>query len=34
MYEAARQFEEPETESRELLWTDDRHPLVSLLKWD
>jgi len=33
-HDAARRFEEPDPDSRELLWTDDRHPLVSLLKWD
>ncbi|HVE40180.1 MAG TPA: fused MFS/spermidine synthase [Planctomycetota bacterium] len=33
-HEDLQRFTEPETETRELLWTDDRHDLASLLKWD
>lgn len=32
--EALKSFSEPEKESGELLWTDDRHSLTSLLRWD
>jgi spermidine synthase len=32
--ERLRTIAKPDTETRELLWTDDLHDLVSLLKWD
>jgi spermidine synthase len=34
IHEELQAFAEPETETRELLWTDDLHDLASLLKWD
>ena len=34
MQDALKAFAEPETEAREVLWTDALHDLVSLLKWD
>jgi spermidine synthase len=34
VHEDLRGFAEPEAETRELLWTDDRHDLASVLKWD
>jgi MFS family permease len=33
-HEDLQPFAEPETETRALLWTDDRHTLASLLKWE
>jgi spermidine synthase len=33
-HEALQAFAAPDPESREVLWTDDLHDLVSLLRWD
>jgi spermidine synthase len=34
VHEALRMFAEAETEAREVVWTDDLHDLVRLLRWD
>ena len=34
MQDALRSFAEPDPGTREVLWTDDLHDLLSLLKWD
>jgi hypothetical protein len=34
LHEQLRPFAEPMTGTREVLWTDDLHDLVSLLRWE